>query len=147
MGGASLDVSRVSIFADFMVDLIRPGVDSSAQVRDLAEAVLLEVFDRLDTAGAHLADSDDLFALVQLAQPLRELSQGDQVATDIGYLVFVLVAYIQQEKVVSLIEALLEFFGLNFWNAHSDFSLVDSQNTKPTYQWLPGVGVLKCLRN
>ncbi len=35
------------ILADVVIDLVRPSVDSSAQIRNLAEAVLLKEFDSL----------------------------------------------------------------------------------------------------
>ena len=83
-------------------------MDSSAQIRDLTEAMLLEVFDSLHAAWSHLAESDDLFARIQLIQTLRKLGQRDQVPSDIGYLILIFIAHLQQEKTIALIEALLE---------------------------------------
>ena len=60
----------LSILADFVIDFVRPGVDSSAQIRNLAEAMLLEVFDSFHTPRTHLANSNDLLARVQLVQTL-----------------------------------------------------------------------------
>jgi hypothetical protein len=106
------------VFADLAVDFIVPGVDATAEVGDAVEAMLLEVFDGLDAAGAHFADGDDFFALVELVEALGELRQGNEVAADVGDFEFVFVTYVEKEEVVAFVETLLEFFSLDFTNAH-----------------------------
>jgi hypothetical protein len=50
-----------------------------------------------------------------------------------------------QEKIFALIEALLEFFSLNFGNAHSDSSLLTAQKQNPPASGLLAVGHIEVL--
>src|SRR5271167_4594027 len=102
--------------------------------------MLLEVFNSLHPAWSHLANSNDLLARIQLVQTLRKLRQRNQVSSDVGYLIFVLVAHIQQEQIFALIEALFQLFSLNLRNTHSDFSLLFGPKNKTHLPAVSGGG-------
>src|ERR1700691_5755259 len=121
----------LSIFAHLAVDTIRPGVDAAAQIAHFPESILLQQFDCLHAARTHLADGNDFLASVKLVEALRQLRQRNQMSANVGDLVFVLVAHIEQIEVVAVIETALEFFSLNFGNVHFACLLL-AQKQKPT---------------
>jgi len=72
-----------SVFANFFVDAIGPGVDTPAQVDHLLKALSLQELDSLHSARSHFADCNDLLAGVQLPVAPGELGQGNQVPSNV----------------------------------------------------------------
>src|SRR5580700_3313346 len=72
-----------SVFADFFVDAVGPGVDTPAQVDYPLKAMPLQELDSLHSARSHFADCNDLLAGVQLLVAPGELGQGNQVPSNV----------------------------------------------------------------
>ena len=99
-----------SVLGNLGVDSLRPGIDAAGQVVDLCEPRLAEEVSSLGAASAHLAVDDDLPAGVELADPLWQVIQRDQVAANVADLVLVRLTHIEHKEVIAPVKALLEFF-------------------------------------
>jgi hypothetical protein len=115
-------------------------VDSAAQVADLLEPPLLKEFHSLHSPRAHLAKGHNLLAGIQLVQPLWQLGQGDEMSSDVGYFKFILVANIEQEEILAMIEAALQIFSLNFGDTHFGSSPFGSKTQNPPARSSSGGG-------
>ena len=84
------------------IDSIGPGVDTASQILELGEAVGLQEADRLRAASAVVAMGDDQFVAVRLQFGItrHELAERQQDgAVDMGVVVLVLLAYVDQHEV------------------------------------------------
>jgi len=109
MGRAQRSVAR-----DGRVDFGGPGEDTAAKIRNLAETGLAEEVDGLRGTLAALAVRNDFARGIEFMNAARELAERDQVSVQIADLIFVGLADIQDEDIVSAIEPFLQFAGSNF---------------------------------
>ena len=83
-------------------------MNPAGQIAHPLESLLLQQFNRFDAARSHLAQSHNLLPGAELIQTLQQLRQRDEVPADIGDLVFVLIAHIEQKNVFTGIPLALE---------------------------------------
>lgn len=106
------------------VDLLLPGDDAAGQVQEVGVALLLELFDGLTAASAHLAlDHHHAFA-GDLALALDHGAQRDELALDVHVVVLVRLAYVDQREAAALVAPGLELLNRDLvGDAFAVFSL------------------------
>jgi len=105
--------------------------------------LLLKIFDGLYAPRSHLAYRNNLLEGIQFIKTFWQLCKRDEVTANVRYLILILIAHVQEKHVVSVIESLFEFFGLDFRYAHcGPLSFVDPLKQKTTGHWTSGGGSL-----
>src|SRR5271157_5600477 len=107
-----------SVFFYFAVNAIRPGVNPAGKVPDLTEASFIQKLHRLGAPRSHLADGDNLLVRVEFMHPFLQLGKRNEVPANVRGFILVLVAHIEQKEFLASIQPLLQFFDLDFSNAH-----------------------------
>src|SRR5580693_3175799 len=97
-----------SVFWHGGIYLVRPCEDAALQVEDLAETRFTQKVHRLGRTLAAAAMRDDFPRGIQLVHAARQLAERNQMSMQIADLVFVRLAHIQNEKIVSAIETRLQ---------------------------------------
>src|SRR5271166_3561975 len=105
-----MEASGRSVLRQLGVDALGPSVDAAYQVVHVGEALLLEEVDGLGAAAAHLAVDNDLARSIEFADALRQVFQRDEMSAEVADLVFVRIADVEDEEVVTAVEALFQFF-------------------------------------
>src|SRR3954452_18363000 len=120
----------LSVLRHLRIHPVRPSRDPARQVVHLAESCLLQEGHRLGTASAHLAVHDYLAAGVQFIYALRQIIQGDQIATDVADLVLVRLAHIEHEQILFRVQTPLQIFHLYLGNSAAYGLLLSSNAAK-----------------
>src|SRR5215213_268946 len=92
------------------VDLLAPGCDAALDVVDVLEALVLQELDGPCAAASGLAVNDEVLVLIQLSQTLRKLAKGYEPHADVGDLVLVRLAHVENVDVLVIVQLALELF-------------------------------------
>src|SRR5215218_909325 len=96
------------VLRDARVYLLAPGVDATPDVVDVLEAGVLEELDGPRAAPAALAVDGKSLVPVELDQALRQLGEGNEPRADVGDLVLVRLAHVENRDLVAVLQAPLE---------------------------------------
>src|SRR5207247_6044154 len=101
-----------SILWHLGINPVRPGQNPSGEVVDFFESRLAQEIYRFGAAYAAAAVGHYFLAGVELVYAIGEIAQWNQVPAEIADLVFVRLADVEYEYIVTAVEALLQFFHL-----------------------------------
>ena len=96
------------------IDFCRPRQDAAAKIQNLAEARLPHEIDGLCGTLSGAAVRHDLVGRIEFVDPARQFPDRNEVTFQIANLVFVGFADVENEELIALIEALLQFPRGNF---------------------------------
>src|SRR5512132_3490650 len=105
LNGTEDGTFALSVFRNLGIDLVRPGENPSGEIADVLEAGLPKEFDGGCAATASLAVDDDLAVVIQLVYALRQIAEWDEVSADVGDLIFVRLANVEDKDIFPGIEA------------------------------------------
>src|SRR4029077_1048625 len=106
--------SAESIFRDRWIHLVGPGKDTTFKVENFAKARLAQKFHGLRGALAAAAMRHDLSGAIEFAHTTREIAERNQMAAEVADLIFVRLAHVKDEEIISAIEPGLQFACRNF---------------------------------
>ena len=72
----------------------------------------------------------DFFAGVEFVYAVRQITQRNQMSAEIADLIFVRLADVEDEEVLTAIETLLQFLHLHFGCRHLSFSLLAANSAE-----------------
>ena len=108
----------LSILRHLGVNSIGPGENSARQVVDSLESSLAQEVHGLGATNTTAAMGHNFLAGVEFVYAVGEIAQWNQVPAEIADLVFVRLADVEYEYIVTAVEALLQFFHLHFRCGH-----------------------------
>jgi hypothetical protein len=94
-----------SVFGHGRIDFIRPCEDAALEIENFAEPGFAQEINGFRGALSAAAMRDDFPRRVQFVNAARQFTERDQVALQIANLKFVRLAHVQDEQIVSAIEA------------------------------------------
>ena len=120
---------EISLVAwDAVIDFCGPRQNSAVQIVDFAEACLPQEVHRLRGTVPGPAMRHDFTRGIEFVYAARQFPEWNQMAFEIADLIFVGLAYIQDENVVAAVQALLQFARGNFRHVQIRFRLFFTTN-------------------
>src|SRR6266481_470953 len=111
-------LGATSVLGNGWIDLIGPSEDAAFQVENLAKARLSQEVHGFGGTLSAAAMRDDFAGGIEFVDATRQLPKREEMPFEIADLVFVGLAYIENEEIISAVEPGLEFTRSNLRHLH-----------------------------